>query len=86
MTGFDPDKHHRRSVRLTEFDYAGAGAYFVTVCTRNKECLLGEVISGEMCLNACGEIVAGCWRDIPAHFPGVCLGAFVVMPNHLQGY
>lgn len=32
MGGYDPDIHHRRSIRLRGYDYTQAGAYFVTIC------------------------------------------------------
>jgi putative transposase len=82
---YDPDKHHRRSIRLKEYDYAQPGAYFVTVCTRDRECLFGHVVNGEMHLNDAGEIARRCWEDIPHHFPLVELDAFAVMPNHVHG-
>jgi len=78
-------KHHRRSVRLKGYNYAETGAYFVTVCTQNWECLFGGVVDGGMRLNRYGEIVRRCWADIPCHFPGVETDAFVVMPNHVHG-
>jgi REP element-mobilizing transposase RayT len=82
---FNPDIHHRRSIRLREYDYRGAGAYFVTICTFKRECLFGEVIDGEMRLNDAGEAAVECWQGIPDHFPQVQLDEFVVMPNHLHG-
>ena len=82
---FDPDKHHRRSIRLKEHDYSQPGAYFVTICTRDRACLFGEIVDGEMRLNEAGEIARGCWEEIPRHFPLVELDAFVVMPNHVHG-
>jgi len=72
-------------LRLAEYDYAQAGAYFVTICTRNHACLFGRVLDGEALLNAAGETVAGCWDEIPDHFSHVELDAFVVMPNHVHG-
>jgi putative transposase len=83
--GFDPDKHHRRSVRLQGHDYAQPGAYFVTICTRDRECLFGHAVNGEMHSNDAGEIARRCWEDIPHHLPLVELDAFVVMPNHVHG-
>jgi putative transposase len=80
-----PDKHRRRSVRLKGHDYAEPGAYFVTVCTRHRACLLGHVMNGEMHLNEAGQIAQRCWEEIPHHFPLVELDAFVVMPNHAHG-
>ncbi len=38
--GYDPQKHHRRSIRLPGYDYSNCGAYFVTICTRNSEMIL----------------------------------------------
>ena len=54
---YDPDKHHRRSIRLKEYDYSKAGAYFITICTYNKEYILGDIIHGEMRSNEYGMIV-----------------------------
>ena len=82
---FDPQKHHRRSIRLKEYDYSQAGAYFVTIVTHGRECLFGEIVNGEMYFNEYGEVVRKWWKEIPNHFPNVELGAFVIMPNHLHG-
>ncbi|MCS6885522.1 MAG: transposase [Acidobacteriota bacterium] len=82
---YDPDKHHRRSIRLKGYDYAQPGAYFITIVTQDRECLFGDVVDGKMRLNAMGQIVQQCWQDIPCHFPHAELDAFVVMPNHIHG-
>lgn len=82
---YNPEKHHRRSVRLKEYDYSQAGAYFVTVCAWNRECLFGEIVDGEMQLNELGVVVQECWDEIPRHFPNVELDEFIVMPNHVHG-
>jgi putative transposase len=81
----DPERHHRRSIRLKGHDYTQPGAYFVTICTRERECLFGHVVNGEMRLNDAGEIAQRGWEDIPRHFPLVELDAFVIMPNHVHG-
>jgi putative transposase len=47
----DSAKHHRRSNRLKGYDYSKAGAYFITICTHQRQCLFGEIIDGEMKLN-----------------------------------
>lgn len=62
MPKFDPKIHHRRSIRLKGYDYAQAGAYFVTVVTWNREMLFGEVVDGEMVLKEMGEIVREEWE------------------------
>ena len=50
-------EHHRRTPRLKGYDYSSDGAYFVTICTYNRECTLGDIINGEMHLNEYGNIV-----------------------------
>jgi putative transposase len=76
--------HHRRSIRLSGYDYAQSGAYFMTICTHNRQYLFGDIADGEMQLNDAGRMVERCWNDIPTHFPHVELDAFVVMPNHVH--
>lgn len=82
---YDPQKHHRRSIRLKGYDYTQAGAYFITIVTQDRECLLGDVVDGVMQLSEAGHMVERCWYDIPTYFPNVELDAFVTMPNHLHG-
>ena len=85
MMKYNPDKHHRRSIRLREYDYSQAGAYFVTICTKDRESIFGEIAGGEMRLNSFGKMVQTCWLDLPRHYPHVELDAFVIMPNHIHG-
>ncbi|TRO79784.1 transposase [Trichloromonas acetexigens] len=82
---YQPDHHHRQSVRLRDFDYARGGGYFVTLCAWQRECLFGDVHDVGMRLNDFGMVVGECWAAIPEHFPHVQLDAFVVMPNHVHG-
>ncbi|MDR3047849.1 MAG: transposase [Bacteroidales bacterium] len=82
---YNPDIHHRRSIRLQGYDYSQAGLYFVTICVQNRECLFGEIIDGEMILNNLGEIAMQCWLDITQHFPNAILHEYVIMPNHVHG-
>ncbi|MFN3477710.1 MAG: transposase, partial [Candidatus Methylomirabilales bacterium] len=58
---YDPERHHRHSIRLPRYDYTQPGAYFVTICTQDRECLFGDVVDGAMRLNELGEIVAWTW-------------------------
>ena len=76
---------HRRSLRLRGFNYSSEGAYFVTICTQNRECLFGGVVDGEMRLNDVGRVVQIVWNGLSERFPNVELDAFVVMPNHVHG-
>ena len=82
---YDPEIHHRRSIRLSGYDYSQAGAYFVTLCEVTRQCLFGDIKDGEMRPNSYGEVILACWNEIPDHFPGVELDAFVLMPNHVHG-
>ena len=75
----------RRSVRLKEFDYSKAGAYFVTICTKDRECLFGEIIDEKVRLTQGGRIADEGWRNIPEHYPHVVLDEYVIMPNHVHG-
>ncbi len=76
---------NRRSLRLQNYDYSQPGYYFVTICVRQRKCLLGEVKNGLMNLSALGKLVQSTWEQLPEFYPGVELDAFVVMPNHLHG-
>lgn len=58
---YNPNKHHRRSIRLKGYDYTQAGAYFITICTWQRDFLLGEVINGEMQLSRYGQTVQFNW-------------------------
>ena len=82
---YDPEKHHRRSVRLRGYDYSQAGAYFVTICTQGRACLFGDVADGEMRLNEIGNIVADSWRWLALQYDYVELDEWMIMPNHLHG-
>lgn len=77
--------HNRRSIRLKGYDYAQTGAYFVTICTKNRECLFGEIADGDVVLNEWGEIVKNEWLRTLKIRPNVIVDEYIVMPNHLHG-
>jgi len=74
---YDPERHHRRSIRLAGYDYSEPGAYFVTICTHNKELLLED--------EQVKQIVRSAWGALPARFAHLTLDEFVTMPNHIHG-
>jgi hypothetical protein len=82
---FNPDIHHRRSIRMQNFDYASSGAYFVTVCAQGRECLFGEVVDGVMMENDAGRMVARWWKELANKFSVVEPDTFVIMPDHFHG-
>lgn len=82
---YDSDRHHRRSIRLKGYDYSQTGAYFVTVCMQNGECLFGNIVDGEMRLNDAGQMIQNVWNALPAKYPDIETDEFIVMPNHIHG-
>lgn len=73
------------SARLSNWDYSGNSAYFITICTANRKHYLGTIIDTKMQLSPIGEFACKCWKEIPNHFPHFYLDEFVVMPNHVHG-
>jgi putative transposase len=74
----------RRSIRLKGYDYSADGAYFITICVRDLECLLGEIHDGQMILNEYGAIVRDVWEDLPERVSDIDIDEYVVMPNHFH--
>ena len=75
----------RKRLRLKEYDYSQPGAYFVTICTKDREHRFGEIVNVEMRANGLASVVQSCWDDLPKHYPNVELDEFVIMPNHVHG-
>jgi putative transposase len=87
---FNPEIHHRRSIRLKGYDYSQNGAYFVTICSWNRECLFGEIAgiktdNPEMILNEYGKIVHDEWMRTVLIRKEIEIDEFIVMPNHFHG-
>ncbi|MEP7134995.1 MAG: transposase [Chloroflexota bacterium] len=82
---FDPQKHHRRSIRLKDYDYSQTGAYYVTIDVQNRECLFGEIVDDEMVLNEAGKMIEEQWLALVERFPCIELDVYQIMPNHFHG-
>ncbi|MBL7994462.1 transposase [bacterium] len=82
---FNPDIHHRRSIRIKGYDYSRPGAYFITICTQHRNRVFGQIMDGNMVLNELGRIVEYTWNDLVNHIDHIKLDSFVVMPNHVHG-
>jgi len=82
---YNPKIHHRRSIRLKEYDYSQAGGYYLTIVTQNRECLFGEILDGKIILNKYGLIVKTIWNDLPNHYNHIKLDKYVIMPNYIHG-
>ena len=81
----DLEKPNRRSLRLKNYDYGRAGAYFVTVCVRKRLCLFGEIVEGQMNASPAGQMVAKAWDELRNHYAGIDVDSFILMPNHIHG-
>lgn len=79
------NKYRIASARAEWWDYGWNGAYFITICTQNREHFFGEINDGKMNLSSLGVIADILWHEIPNHSKFVELGDFVVMPNHIHG-
>lgn len=75
----------RNSLRLKGYDYSQPGAYFITICTENKICYLGNIVDGITISYPISDIIQEIWQEIPEKFQGVDLDTFIIMPNHVHG-
>ncbi len=82
---YNPEKHHRRSIRLPGFDYTQDGSYFITICTIDHICIFGNILNGKMVLNDFGKIVKTEWLKTAEMRNNIEIDEFVVMPNHVHG-
>ena len=92
-----PPLPRRKTIRLQNYDYSQNGAYFVTICTAQRQPILGKLIPptsnavgagprpAQVALSPFGEIVAQTWDDLPNHNSGLSLGPFIIMPDHIPG-
>jgi putative transposase len=85
MTQKFQNKYRVDSTRLRGYDYRNEGAYFLTICTKDRNHYFGECADGKMQLSPIGKIAHRCWAEIPDHFPNASLGAFIIMPDHMHG-
>ena len=85
MNRYNPNIHHRKSIRLKGYDYSQAGLYFITICTHNRQCLFGEIVHNEMVVNDFGHIADRHWEKLSERFQNFELDVFQIMPNHMHG-
>jgi len=75
---YNPEIHHRRTIRLRDYDYSQAGAYFLTICIQDRECLFGNVVNGEMQLHEAGKAIQKWWDETAIKFKNIELDESVV--------
>ena len=81
---YNPDIHHRRSIRLKGYDYSQAGLYFITICTHNRLCIFGIIKNDEMILNDAGKMIGNWYRELECKFSDIKCHKMIVMPNHVH--
>lgn len=84
MTQYDPNKHHRHSIRLKGYDYGTSGLYFVTICVEGREKVFGNIINDEMVLNDAGRMVERWYDKTEDNYPDIVCHEMIVMPNHFH--
>ena len=77
------DRYRIASARAAWHDYLG-GAYFVTICTHDKEYYFGRIVGGQMVFSKIGDYANGLFQDVSTYYPYAEIPAFVVMPNHIH--
>ena len=85
MNRYNSEIHHRKSIRLRNWDYSSSALYFVTICVKSRENLFGKIIDSQMIKNDAGQMVEDLWRNLINKFDNIKLGEHVIMPNHLHG-
>ncbi len=78
------DKQCRKQLRLKDYDYSQNGAYFVTICTHDRECLLGEIVNGQMKLNQYGNVVNHNVEILSNLYDDISVEKYIIMPNHVH--
>ena len=82
---YNPEKHKRRCIRLQGYDYSVQGAYFVTICIQNRECILSSIQDEKMILNEAGIMIKKTWEELPVKYSGIEIDHYEIMPNHIHG-
>ena len=85
MVSTTPSLPERKNIRLKEYDYSQAGAYFITICVQNRKCLFGHIVNQEMQLNDAGKMIDKWWNELQNKFTNIQLDQYVIMPNHFHG-
>ena len=75
----------RKNMRLRGYDYTQNGAYFITICMKNRKNLLGDIQNSQIITSSIGDLIRSAWQELPTRYPGISIDAFVIMPNHIHG-
>lgn len=75
---------NRQTIRLRGYDYSQPGVYFITICTKNRECIFGKIAGNKIHLSPAGLIVVEEWLNMAETCSDIELDSWVVMPNHFH--
>ncbi len=81
---YNPNIHHRRSIRLQGYDYSQNGAYFITICTQDRKNFFGEINGGQILKNDAALMVDKWYNELSNKYPNIELNEFVIMPNPIN--
>ena len=81
---YDPNNHHRRSIRLKGYDYSCEGLYFITICCQDRICRFGYIENKEMILNDAGKMIGNWYYELENKFPDIKYHEMIIMPNHIH--
>ncbi len=81
---YNPQKHHRQSIRLRNYDYTSSGVYFVTICTQQPQDTLSIIQENTTQPTEIGQIVQNTWNDLPNRY-NIQTDEFIIMPDHIHG-
>jgi putative transposase len=81
---YNPEIHHRKSIRLKGYDYSRSGLYYITICVHKKVSLFGHIENNKMILNESGKMIENEWIKLPQRFRDIELHTFITMPNHFH--
>ena len=84
IMSFNPNIHHRRSIRLKDYDYSLKGLYFITICCQNRVCRFGDIVEAKMVLNDAGIMIDKWYNELENKFHDIKCHEMVIMPNHIH--
>ena len=80
----------RKPTRLKDYDYSSEGAYFITICTKNKQKILCDIVGDgvydipQTNLFQYGNIADKYIQKLSSRYDNICVDKYVIMPNHIH--
>jgi len=77
--------HNRKNLRLNNFEYNSAGAYFITLVCHHRSHFFGQIVAGKLIPTLLGSNVIRSWKQLSSRYDRISTDSFTLMPNHLHG-